>query len=230
MEGELVLTALDKFSKYAQTKLIKSRAVEDIREPLRQLLYSFGIPKLIVVDNEKSFNSATIKFMLNDQLGIEIHKTPPYSSFVNGQVERFHSTLSEIMRCLKTNRVHESFEELIDKAVYEYNSSIHSTTGKRPIDVFFGRNLKADPEALENARMEVIESLKAKQENDLKQHNKSRQKIIQYEPGDTVYVKVNKRLGSKLSNRYKPEIVKENKSTTIITESGRVVHKHNIRS
>lgn len=31
----------------------------------------------------------------------EIFKAPPYKSSVNEQVERFQSTLAEIMRCLK---------------------------------------------------------------------------------------------------------------------------------
>lgn len=228
-EGKLVLTALDKFSKYAQTKVIASRAIEDIKEPLRQIIFAFGVPKYIIVDNEKSFNSATIKFMLEDQLGVELFRTPPYSSFVNGQVERFHSTLSEIMRCLKTRQVHTSFVELLDRAVYEYNCSIHTATKKRPIDIFFGRNISMDPNKLEQARKENIETLKKTQQSDLKQHNKSRQPVKQYNPGDSVYVKVNKRLGSKLSNRFKKEIVKENRSTTILTEAGRIVHKSNIR-
>ena len=71
---------------------------------MRQILFAFSVPKTIVIDNEKSLNSASIQFMIEDQLGINIFKTPPYASKVNGQVERFHSTLSEIMRCLQTER------------------------------------------------------------------------------------------------------------------------------
>ncbi|XP_050339500.1 uncharacterized protein LOC126765866 [Bactrocera neohumeralis] len=36
-------------------------------------------------------------------MSINVYTTPPYSSTSNGQVERFHSTLSEIMRCIKAN-------------------------------------------------------------------------------------------------------------------------------
>lgn len=229
-ENNLVLTAIDKFSKYAQGKVVKSRAIEDIKEPLRQLLFLFGVPRVIVVDNEKSLNSSSINFMVEDQLGIQIFRSPPYKSSVNGQIERFHSTLSEIMRCLKSDGTHRSFIELLDRSIYEYNSSIHSTTGKKPIEIFFGRNSNIDPEQYEKARQDNIQRLKEKQYNDIKYHNKNRLPIITYNPGDTVYVKIHSRLGSKISPRYKQETVKENRTTTILTESNRVVHKSNIKN
>lgn len=202
-DKQLVLTAIDKFSKYAQVRCIKSRAVEDVREPLRQIVFAFGVPKMVIYDNEKTFSSASICFMLQDQLGIEIYKTPPYTSAVNGQVERFHSTLSEIMRCLRTDRIHRSFLELLDRAVYEYNYSIHSTTKKRPIEAFFGRTVSTDPEQYEKARQEISGQIAEKQKTDLEYHNKNRHKIKTYSPGETIFVKINKRLGTKLSPRYK---------------------------
>lgn len=229
-DSNLVLTAVDKFSKYAQTRILKSRGVEDVREPLRQILFAYGVPKVIVFDNEKTFNSSSICFMLKDQLGIEIFKTPPYSSFVNGQVERFHSTISEIMRCLKADRTHRSFEELLDRAVYEYNSSIHSTTNRKPIEVFFGRNVSTDPTQFERARQENILRLKEKQNKDLDYHNKTRQPLKNYSPGEVIFAKINRRLGTKLSARFKKEVVKENHPTTILTESGKVIHKANIKN
>lgn len=65
------------------------------------------------MDNEKSFNSAIITFMMKDQLGIYTFKAPPYKSSVNGQIERFHTTVAEIMSCLKAKQVHRTFEELL---------------------------------------------------------------------------------------------------------------------
>ena len=227
-EKNLVLTAIDKFSKYAQAKILKSRAIEDIKEPLRELILAFGVPNSIVIDNEKSLNSATIKFLLQDQFGINIYTTPPYCSSVNGQVERFHSTLSEIMRCLKPEKLHTSFHDLLTKSIYEYNSSIHSVTRKKPIEIFFGRKCRNQKE-IEDERKEISNRLKEKQEQDLEKHNKDRDKIKNYSVGEKIYVKVNKRLGSKLSPRYREEIVKEDRNTTILTNSGKIVHKSNIK-
>lgn len=229
-EGNLVLTAIDKFTKLAYCRPIKSRAIEDIKQPLRDVLYFFNIPENVVIDNEKSLNSASIVSMMADGLKIKIFKTPPYKSEVNGQIERFHSTLSEIMRCLKSDGVERSFESLLERSVNEYNHSIHSTTNKKPVELFYGRTPNVNPEEFEKTRLSNIEKLKEQQAKNIEFHNKKRKSIKTYEVGETIYVKHNKRIGSKLTVRYKPEIVKENKNTVIITKSGKTVHKSNIRS
>lgn len=42
-------------------------------------------------------------------------------------------------------------------------------------------------------------------------------------------MKIDKRLGSKLTPRYRKEIVQEDRNTTIKTHSGRIVQKNNIK-
>lgn len=225
-----ILTAIDKFSKYAQVKILKSRATEDIKEPLREIIISYGTPEIMVIDNEKSFNSKSIIFMLENQFNVKVFKTPPYSSSVNGQIERFHSTLSEIMRCLKTENVHASFSELLHRSVYEYNNSVHSTIKKKPVEAFFGKRVNIDQRDTEKEREETIQRLKEKQVEDINYHNKKKSPPKTYETGQTIFVKENKRIGTKLSRTYRQEIVKEDKNTTVITESGKTIHKNNIRN
>lgn len=229
-DKKIVLTALDKFSKYVQTKILQGKSIEDIRRPLRDILFSYGIPKTVVMDNEKSLNSASILFMMKDELGIEVFTTPPYRSEANGQIERFHSTLAEIMRCLKDEGVCRDFEELLERSVNEYNHSIHTTIGKRPVDIFFGRTVDFSPGSYERTREDNMTKLKKKQEKDLEYHNKNKKEIKQYIPGQEIFVRVNKRLGTKLTERFKRELVKENRHTTIVTESGRLIHKKHIRN
>jgi len=185
--------------------VIKSKAVDDIRKPLRDIVFYYGVPKLIVMDNEKSLNSASIKFMLTDQLGIELYKAPPYKSTVNGQIERFHSTLSEIMRCLRGDGTHRSFEELLDRVIYEYNFCVHSVTRKRPLKVFFGRVTTASPEQYEQARLDNVDRLRKKEEIGIKNYNRTRKPIRTYIKGQEIFVRVNTR--SKISNRFRKEIV-----------------------
>lgn len=229
-EKKLVLTALDKFSKYAQVRILKGKSTEDVRKPLREILFFFGVPKTVVIDNERALNSASILFMMKDELNIDVFTTPPYRSEANGQVERFHSTLVEIIRCIKAEGVCRDVDELLEKAVNEYNHSVHSTIDRKPVEVFFRRTVDFSPDSYDRTRHTNIEKLRGKQAKDLKHHNKGKTEPIQYLPGQTVFVKINKRLGTKLSERYKEEIVKENRNSTILTESGRVVHKHHIRN
>ena len=100
-QKNIVLTAIDKFFQYAQIKIVKSKAAEDLKNPLYEIMIAFKMLKLIVMDNEKALNASSIKFMLQDQLKAIVCTTPPYASTSNGQIERFHSTLAEIMRSIK---------------------------------------------------------------------------------------------------------------------------------
>lgn len=229
-EKHRVLTAVDKFTKYAVAKPVSSKSVEDLKNPLLDVLFFFCVPENVVIDNEGALRSGSLTALMEEELHIKIYKTPPYQSEVNGQVERFHSTLTEIMRCLKRDGPPRTFDELLQRAVNEYNLTIHSTTGKKPVELLMGRVPNVNPEELENIRLTNIQKLKRKQYIDMEHHNKTRQPIKDYEIGDIVYVRQNKRKGSKLTSRYKQEIVRENNHTTIVTNSGKVVHKSKIKN
>ena len=75
---------------------------------------------------------------------------------------------------------------------------MHSTTNKRPLDIFFGRSVTTDPEKYENCRRENKELLKQKQSMDIQTHNKRRIDIRTYTTAQEIYVKFNTRLGIKL--------------------------------
>lgn len=77
-ENTLVLTAIDKFLKVANARIIKSKAfitlyLVCIKNPLHDIEYYLGMPECIVMNNEKSLNSTTIKFMPMDQINIQIY-------------------------------------------------------------------------------------------------------------------------------------------------------------
>lgn len=74
-ERYLVLTAIDKISKLSQAWTIESKALEDVRTRYCDIVFYFAVPMHIVMDNEKSFNSQSVKFML-EQLDIEIYSSP----------------------------------------------------------------------------------------------------------------------------------------------------------
>lgn len=90
-----------------------------------------------MTDGKPSLNSASILFIVQDRLSIEVYKTPSYKSEVNGQIEDFHRTLAEIMRCMKKDgvHIHGTFGEPHERSAYEYKCSFHSDTGWKPIEV-----------------------------------------------------------------------------------------------
>ena len=168
--------------------------------------------------------------MLEDQMNIKIYRTPPDHSTANGPIERFHSTLAEIMRCFNAEKLYNSFDELLKQSVIKYNYSIHSTTNQKPAAIIFGRFISNDPLDYEKLRQENIIKIKNKQERDLSYLNRNRQPPKVFKPGEKIFVKINKRYGTKLTNKYKEETVKEDKNTTVLTESGKIVYKGLIKS
>jgi len=94
----------------------------------------FPKAKVIYCDNEPSLKSNTITAMLDNHFGVSITNAPPLHSVSNGQVERFHSTLLELARCLKIDKGMSDTVEIILLATTKYNKSIHSVIDKRPVD------------------------------------------------------------------------------------------------
>ena len=212
------LTCLDKFSKFAVVQPIASRTIIDVKIPIFQLLNIFPNVNTIYCDNEKSLNSTTIKTLLNNS-NINIVNSPPLHSTSNGQVERFHSTMGEIARCLKLERQIMDTTELIMQATLEYNRTVHSVIGKKPVEIINS----FQPELNQEVKQKLINA----QFSMLRTHNKNKQNKV-FEVGERVYIKSNRRLGNKLSPLYEEATIEADMGTTVLIK-GRVVHKDNLR-
>jgi len=90
----------------------------------------FPKDKVIYCDNEPLLKSA----MLDNHFCVSITNAPPLHSVPNGQVERFHSTLLELARCLKIDKGISDTVEIILLATTRYNKSIHLVIEKKPVD------------------------------------------------------------------------------------------------
>lgn len=103
-DKKIFLTSVDKLSKFAIVQPLSSRAIVDVRAPVLQLVNFYHKTRTIYCDNEASFNSETITSLLKNQYSIDVINAPPLHSSSSGQVERLHSTLAEIARCLKIDK------------------------------------------------------------------------------------------------------------------------------
>lgn len=217
-DSKFFLTCMDKFSKFAVVKLIKSRSVVDVTPAILELINTYPAISRIYCDNEGSFNSFVIAELLNGY-GITITSCPPHHSTSNGQVERFHSTLGEMARCLKEQRQILDTTELMLITVIEYNRTIHSVTGEKPTDIHFS----TCSSTFQNIREKLIKA----QEKQLTRFNKKRQDKP-FILGEKVLVKTNRRIGNKLSPRYVTRRVQADLGSTVLIR-GKIVHKDNIR-
>lgn len=220
----LFLSSIDKFSKFIKLKPIKSRSIADIQRPLLDLIYDWDIPATLVMDNERSFTSEVIEQQIRN-LGVNIFKTPVHHSETNGQIERGHSTIREIIRCSRNSSPNLSLNDLIQLAVHKYNNTIHSVIKDTPKNIYTGVNI--DNLLLPDFARQRQENLDKIIKFYEKKNDIEDPKYKNYEP-DTYVFEKNDTI-SKRDPRYKKIKVKENHNTYIIDEHGRKVHKSNLR-
>jgi len=218
-DNQHFLSCLDKFTKFAIILPINSRSILDVKIPLLKIVNFFPNAKTIICDNEKAFNSQTIKSLLANHFGIKIFPVPPAHSVSNGQVERLHSTIGEIARCLKNENTCSDTIELVLIAVSKYNDTVHSVTGHKPSEIIH---------SLSKKDRDIIKSkITQTQISDLFYHNQKRTART-FKPDDEVFVKVNRRLGNKFSKLYVKKTVQKDLGTSLQIDN-RVVHKDNIK-
>lgn len=224
-QHNLFLTSLDKFSKFLKIRPIKSKSILHVKDVLIELLYDWDLPTMIVIDNESSFVSNVIEQAIKN-LGIQIFKTPVHRSETNGQVERCHSTIREISRCLKFLNPEWNILQLIQESVHRYNNTIHSFTKDTPKNIYLGDNINNLPfEEFSRERDKTFE--KINKIHQLKNENIVDKSYPLFEPGSYAFEKNNDI--SKRKSRYKHIIIREDHNTYVIDSNGRKIHKVNLR-
>jgi len=186
------LSCIDKFTKFVSMFPIASRSIADIKTPLLTITNFFPNAKTIICDNEKSFNSQTIKSLMENNFKIKILAVPPAHGTSNGQMEKLHSTIAEISRCYKNQNICNDTNDLILLSVPKYNNTVHSTTGFKPAEIIHCLS-DIDRNAIKGKLLQT-------QCNDLSLHNRKRPNKS-FKPG-VGYAKFNKRLGNKFSKLY----------------------------
>lgn len=232
IQGEKYITCIDKLSKFVKFFHIKDRSALHLRNKLTKILHYFTVPEMIVIDNERSFMSPIILNYIKT-LGITIYNTPSQKSEVNGTIERVHSTIIELVRCLNKEYQELSQKEIIYLAVDRYNNTIHSVIKAKPSDIFFGRSSKTDYQNLIAARTkvdnELSERIRENQQTRLSRENKEKDTPKPYKTGQTIYVR-DKQIKAKHKPIYKKEVVLRNNRVTITTASGKKIHKSHIKN
>lgn len=231
----IFLSAIDKFSRFGILTPIKSRTITDLRKGLLKIFQVHGAPKLLICDNEPALKSIEIRSLLQN-LGTDIHYVPANHSESNGTVERFHSTIAELFRCIKPKYPDMNDKELFLLACTLYNNTIHTATGHKPREIFFGlkdgQERPMDIQQMVDERNKfydnIISTNAKTQTKNLQYHNKNKEQPPHMEEDGIAFKKV-QGIKRKTKERYLPVRIVHNKERTITDSSGREIHKENVK-
>lgn len=117
---------IDACTKWPEVHLMKNITAKETIVKCREIFAIFGLPRVLVSDNGRTFTSSEFQNFLNENR--IIHKrTAPYHLSTNGLAERFVQTLKQALRKLNCD-----------------GENIKTTlTMKSPAEAMFGRNLRS---------------------------------------------------------------------------------------
>ena len=133
-----ILTIIDYCTKWSICVPLRNQKATTVAEALMNNVFAdFELPKIILTDQGTNFMSALLVNLMKF-LGIDKKTSLPYTAFQNGQVERFHSILHQML----TFYVHDDqkhWSKNLKFALMAYRMSPHSSTGLSPFETLFGR-------------------------------------------------------------------------------------------
>lgn len=136
--NKYIILLTDVLSKFVITKAVRDCTASTAARFLTEdVILKYGTPRCILTDNGTHF-TATMMTELFKRIGITHLYSTPYHPMTNGQIERFNSTMDAKIAAL-SNEKRTNWDEQLSYVTFNYNTSIHKTTGQIPFELIYGR-------------------------------------------------------------------------------------------
>ncbi|KAJ0800640.1 putative nucleotidyltransferase, Ribonuclease H [Helianthus annuus] len=201
-----IMVVVDRFSKMAH--FLPCSKTYDASQVARlyfaEVVRLHGIPKSITSDRDVKFVSHFWRTLWK-QLGAKLQFSSSHHPQTDGQTEVTNRTLGNLLRCLVGDNK-KQWDLALPQAEFAYNRSTHSSTGRSPFLVVYGRNpftpLDLAPlpgvetfSAEGSARAEQIKLIHSQVRAQIEKHNlryqaranKHRRKVV-FNVGDLVWI------------------------------------------
>ena len=144
---QYILVIIDHFTRWAITIPTYTQRAETVAMALVDELYNkFGVPTRLLSDRGSDFRSALI-VELHKYLHVKQLFTSAHHPQTNGMVERFNSTLKDMLASLAVE-FGSQWVDVLQSATFAYNTSYHGTIGMTPYYCLFGREAITPGDAL----------------------------------------------------------------------------------
>jgi hypothetical protein len=130
--------AVEYFSKWIEAKPLAKITLATVQKFFWQnIVFRFGVPKAITVDNGTQFDAETFKDFCN-QIGTKNHFASVRHPESNGLVERANGIIMTGIMKLIFNQPRGKWPDELVKVVWSHNTSISRSTGFTPFKLLFG--------------------------------------------------------------------------------------------
>lgn len=138
------LIVIDAFSKWLECiHMNNGTSTRALINKLKYLFSRFGIPHVIVSDNDTKINSFEFNSFCSNN-GIRHVTSPIYHPASNGLAENAVKTCKKMIKCLLNQyRSSSAIDEKLLGILFEYRNTDHCTTGASPAKLMLGRALRS---------------------------------------------------------------------------------------
>ncbi|CAF1247886.1 unnamed protein product [Adineta ricciae] len=136
--SKYMISLTDVLSKFVITKAVRDCTAATVaRFVTDEVILKYGTPKCILTDNGTLF-TASIMTELFKKIGVIHLYSTPYHPMTNGQIERYNATMDAKIAAW-SNEKRTNWDEQLSFVTFNYNTNIHTTTGKIPFEMMYGR-------------------------------------------------------------------------------------------
>ena len=135
----------DSLSRWVEAVPLKGEptAIEMVNMFINHIYVRYGIPRWVRSDRGPNLAAKVIK-AVNDATGTNMLLSKSYHSASQGVVERFHHTLTDMLRAYDPGG--EAWEDWVPFSLFAYRASPHSVTKESPAYLLYGRELRGPAE------------------------------------------------------------------------------------
>ena len=183
INGTYYLVIVDAHSKWVEifpTPTITSKATIAL---LRSCFARFGLPVVLVSDNGTCFTSSEFKTFM-ELNGIRHVCSAPFHPSTNGLAENMVRTFKSALRHVKGEEVRLA----IDRFLFKYRLTPHTTTGLSPSELLLGRRVRSVFDLLRPSESLQQRVFKQQQKQKL-QHDPKSPRLVELAPDDPVRIR-----------------------------------------
>ncbi|XP_008182275.1 uncharacterized protein K02A2.6-like [Acyrthosiphon pisum] len=182
INNKMFLIIIDSYSKWPEVFEVDNADTFNTLEKLKETFARFGLPDTIVSDNGTPFTSNEFSQFCETN-GIKHLTSPPFHPASNGAAENAVKSFKlSFKKIIKESKM--SVHSAIQKYLFFYRNSEHSTTGYTPSKLMFKRNVRTRFDRIRNMDKSIDKAITRETRN-----YKGKVDNKRFEIGENVYIR-----------------------------------------